>query len=56
MEVGPKVSSSADCLLHAGHWLILRADSAQVLALHGCSAEVDFDVGIQEEGQIWVSQ
>lgn len=41
------------CLPHAGNWIIPRADSAQVVVLHGCRFEGVLNVRIQEEEQIW---
>lgn len=44
------------CLPYAGDWIIPRADSAQVVVLHGCRFEGVLNVRIQEEEQIWMSQ
>lgn len=42
------------CCLLTACWAFhyLRADSAQVVVFHDCRGEVEFDVGIQEKGQI----
>lgn len=61
--VGNKVCSSVDssseglacavCLLHAGHLVILRADSAWVVVLPCCRGKVNFERTQVSESLRW---